>query len=146
MNGIEALYKCMKDPELELLNGDDWFTFDEYFDSESDSNPGPSMTGILNNDWQVRKRQSPIDACLEELDRSGAITKIHVKEILLKHWPKEMEEKKYFREHYCSSCKHIQEVEMKSDYETVLNYPVCSECSSCAWFPLGDKEKDVQDN
>jgi len=109
------------------------------------------LDGPFWNPENLKLTESPIDACVKDLEKASKWeTRPHCdiyitpsgafKEILLKHWPKETGEwKKYFRLHYCSSCKNVQEVETKSDCETVLNYPVCSKCDSCAWFPYQKK-------
>jgi len=89
MNGIEALYKCMNDPDLEFESKifSKWFTYVEWRETCN----VPSRVFLFETGAHVHKRQSPIDACLETLldIPIDSYTKENLKEILLKHWPKE---------------------------------------------------------
>jgi len=87
MNGIQALYKCMEDPELELQSGEPhWYTYDEYVE-EFDF--VVKIRYLIKNDYKVRKRQSPIDACANEIYQVSSFASTNrIKEILAKHWPK----------------------------------------------------------
>ncbi len=67
MNGIEALYKCMQDPELEFQRAGfkRWYTFKEYLDSFI--NTSIEISFLQSDGLEVRKRQSNLDKAVEEV-------------------------------------------------------------------------------
>jgi len=84
MNGIEALYKTMEDPELESrFYEHGHFTFKERIKE----NHCFYLDDLNSDNWQIRKRQSNLDKAVDELSEVfiGGATTAQFKEILSKY-------------------------------------------------------------
>ncbi len=90
MNILKALCESINDKELEFLYAGRWYTKGEFFGAH-----GSETVGVLYSiQSEVRKRQSPIDACVKEVLAVGDQNTLQaynnlVKKIIQKHWPKE---------------------------------------------------------